>query len=265
MKYSKNFDIQQILKIAKGAGNIAMKYYDKKYSIENKWDKSIITEVDLEINKYLIRKLNEFNYPILSEENLDDFSVNCDFDYMWIIDPLDGTKDFVQKTDDFSIMIGLINNTGEVVLGVIYIPMTNELFFAQKGDGAYLYIGDKKNKISVTEESIKCATILISRNHCGKFEKEVAIKFNMNQVFMGSAGVKMCRIANGEAELYINSSNKAGLWDLCAGDIILTEAGGRITDIHGKNVIYEPNKELFMKNGWISSSFYERNNLKCIV
>ena len=262
MEYNKKVDIDEIISFVSGAGDIAMKYYNKKYSVKNKNDKSIVTEADLEINEYLISRLSKFDYPILSEENLDSFSMKQNFEYMWIIDPLDGTIDFVQRTGDFSIMIGLINNLGEVVLGVVYLPATAELFFAQKNKGAYLSINNKKNKISVIKKPFKCATILMSRNHCGEFEKNIAKKFNMKKKLMGSAGVKLCRVANGEAELYINSSNKCGLWDLCAGDIILTEAGGIVTDIFGENIVYKPCKNLFLQKGWISSSYDRSKFLK---
>ncbi len=286
-----NIKIEDIINIAKKAGEIAMEFYNKDYTIEQKQNKTPVTEVDIAINDYLIKELEKYNYPILSEEVRDDFEKRANTEFVWIIDPLDGTADFIQKTGEFSIMIGLVDNSGKSVLGVVYAPALGELYWAQKNKGAYImflrgvfsdeailidknisnqpqnnknvisteteYSGEisklKVQKISVSNNPIQNGKILTSRNHLGEYEQQIAKKYNMKQIPTGSAGLKICWIAGGDAELYINSSDKSGLWDICAADIILTQAGGKITDKNKKQILYNK-KEIMLLDGYIASN-----------
>ncbi len=100
---------------------------------------------------------------------------------------------------------------------------------------------------------MKNGRILVSRNHLGDYEQEIAEKNNMKQAPMGSAGIKICKVAVGDAELYINSSNKSGLWDICASDIIIQEAGGYVCDMQNSTIKYN-NKETMLLNGYIVSN-----------
>jgi 3'(2'), 5'-bisphosphate nucleotidase len=265
-----NINIKEIIKIACRAGEIAMDFYDKEYTIEQKTNKTPVTEADMAINDYLIKELSIYNYPILSEEIKDDFEKRKNADFFWVVDPLDGTKDFIQKTGEFSIMIGLVNKKGESVLGVVYVPALDEMYYAQKNKGSFFVslqrnrhceerlatwqsLSENSQKIQVSKNKIKNGKILTSRNHLGEFEQQIAKKYNMEQIPAGSAGLKICWIARGVAELYINSSSRCGLWDTCAADIILKEAGGYITDKNQKNIKYNT-KELGLLNGYIVSN-----------
>ena len=253
--------IKEILEIAKYAGDIAMDFYDKKYITNQKENETPVTEADIAINDYLIKELEKYNHPILSEEVKDDFKRRKSAELVWIIDPLDGTADFIQKTGEFSIMIGLINKKGESILGVVYAPALGEIYWAEKGKGAFFASSNenidkwlkKTKQIQISEKKFQNGKILVSRNHLGEYEQEIAKKYNMIQIPAGSAGLKICWIARGNAELYINSSNKSGVWDICAGDIILTEAGGKITDKNQNKILYNK-KEIMLLNGYIASN-----------
>ncbi|MDX9913049.1 MAG: 3'(2'),5'-bisphosphate nucleotidase CysQ [Candidatus Moranbacteria bacterium] len=246
-------DIDKIIEISKEAGKIAMRFYGRDYLIEEKENKTPVTEADLNINDFLMKELSKFGYPILSEESEDDFEKRKEADYVWVIDPLDGTSDFVQKTGEFAIMIGLVENkTGESVLGVVFAPALKELYFGQKGRGSFMCHSEfisESQKITVSQKKLEGGKILVSRNHLGEYEQEVAKKYNVTQMPMGSAGLKICRIARGDAELYINSSDKSGIWDICAGDVILREAGGEIADLN-KNIIFYNKKNIVLKHGY---------------
>ncbi len=278
-----NIKIQEIIEIVIKAGSIAMQFYDKDYAIEQKQNKTPVTEADIAINDFLIERLLKYNFPILSEEIKDDFNKRKNADFVWTIDPLDGTADFIQKTGEFSIMIGLVNKKGESILGVVYAPALGELYYAQKNKGTFFlchscesrdlsqqtkidkdiisietkYGGEtsklKEQKISVSNKNIRNGKILTSRNHLGEYEQKIAKKYNMKQIPAGSAGLKICWIAKGNAELYINSSNKSGLWDLCAADIILTEAGGSIKDKNNNQIFYNV-EDVILQNGYIVSN-----------
>ncbi|MFA5993661.1 MAG: 3'(2'),5'-bisphosphate nucleotidase CysQ [Parcubacteria group bacterium] len=244
-----NVNIENIISIAKEAGKIAMSFYDKPYSIAEKKNKTPITEVDQALHDYLMKELSVYGYPILSEEGEDDFEKRKNAEFVWIIDPLDGTSDFIQKTGEFAVMIGLVNNGGESILGVVYAPALDELYFAQKGEGAYMMKDGEKTKLTVSDRELEKGRILVSRNHLGEFEQEIAKKHHMQQISMGSAGLKMCRIAKRDAELYINSSDQSGVWDICAGDVIIKEAGGRIVDLNKDIILYD--KQVILKSGCI--------------
>jgi 3'(2'), 5'-bisphosphate nucleotidase len=263
-----NINIEKIIEIVREAGKIAMYFYSKKYFVRDKKDKTPVTEADLEINNFLSKELIKFGYPILSEENDNTFEKRKKSKYSWVIDPIDGTSDFIQKTGEFSIMLGLINKKGESVLGVVYAPALDELYFAKKGGGAYLIKNGKKVKIEVNKKDFKNGTILVSRNHLGKYEQEIAIKHNMKQLPMGSSGLKICRIARGDAQLYINSSDKSGIWDICAGDVIIKESNGCIVDLNKKNIISYNEKEIILKFGYIALNnfiFLENGNINIIL
>ncbi len=278
-----NIKIQEIRKIAIEAGNIAMQFYDKDYTIEQKQNETPVTEADIAINDFLMERLSKYNFPILSEETKDDFDKRKNADFVWIIDPLDGTTDFIQKTGEFSIMIGLANKKGKSILGVVYAPVLDELYYAKENEGAFFLCYSckgrnlsqqtkidkdiisietkysretsklKEQKISVSNKNIKNGKILTSRNHLGEYEQKIAKKYNMKQIPAGSAGLKICWIAKGNAELYINSSNRTGLWDTCAADIILTEAGGSIKDKNNNQIFYNT-KDVILQDGYIMSN-----------
>jgi 3'(2'), 5'-bisphosphate nucleotidase len=248
--------IEDIITIAKDAGYIAMRFYDRGYSVEEKENKTPITDADRASHDFLVEKLAHYGFPIISEEGLVDGN---DLSHTWVIDPLDGTSDFIQKTGEFSIMIGLVDAQGASVMGIVYASALGELYYAEKNKGAYIchsravpaFGMESGNpvQIHVSDKSVKNGTILVSRNHLGQREQEIAHKYHMTQIPMGSAGLKMCRIARGDAQLYINSSDKSGIWDICAADVILREAGGVIADMNGKRIIY--NGSCKLKNGYI--------------
>jgi 3'(2'), 5'-bisphosphate nucleotidase len=129
----------------------------------------------------------------------------------------------------------------------------DELYFAQKGTGAFLIKDNNQRRIVVSGKELENGKILVSRNHLGEYEQEVARKNKMTQVSMGSAGLKICHIAWGDAELYINSSDKSSLWDICAGDIILKESGGNIVDLGNNKILYNK-QEVALKNGYMISN-----------
>jgi len=161
-------------------------------------------------------------------------------DKVWIVDSLDGTQDFLDKTDQFCIMIGLAEK-GKAVLGLVYIPTQDKLLYAEKGRGAYMQIGNgKPEKIHVSYQSdIKKARLVVSRSHISHIIENAAIKLEVGEmVKCGSNGVKMSLIAEGKADVFFNPTDKFGQWDCCAPQIIVEEAGGKVTGVHGEEILY---------------------------
>ena len=250
--------------VAKEAGKIAMSLYkgnnlDTRQKAEN--GSSPITKADLASEKVILKTLRKFDYGILSEETLESNN-RLKKEKVWIIDPLDGTSDFIQKTDEFAIAIGLVKNN-KPILGVVYQPPRDKLYFAEKGKGAWLKIGEEEpRKLKVSKkEDFNNMLMLTSRNHLEKAEIALAKNLKIKFKKCGSAVLKMGLIAERIGDLYINSSKgKTGEWDTCAGNIIITEAGGRITDMNGEELAYNKKNTMDM-NGYIVSTGTRHNEL----
>ncbi|MCF7861789.1 3'(2'),5'-bisphosphate nucleotidase CysQ [Candidatus Woesearchaeota archaeon] len=225
------------------AGEAIMEIYDKDFSVSTKDDKSPITEADNASNEILIKALNKTGYGILSEETGHQGSK----DTFWVIDPLDGTYDFIQKTDEFSIMVALVNK-GKPIFGIVYAPSLEKLYYAVEGKGTFL----NNEKIKVSEISNPAdMKMVISRNHFRERDQNIAKNIGItNFIKMGSVGVKYGAIAEGKAEVCIYTTNKLGLWDCCAPQIILKEAGGLVFDKQGNEPQYSI-EEHKMMNGFI--------------
>lgn len=237
----RNIEIEEIKNIAKKAGAIAMSFYEKDYNIKDKENKTPVTEADLAINKFLFEELAKFGYPILSEESKDDFEKRKNAEYVWIIDPLDGTSDFIEKTDEFSILIGLVKNN-KPILGVAYEPAKDTIYWAERGRGAFSDRSGKIEKLHVSKiTDPKEMTMLFSRNHLLDSDIDIYKKLGIGKQRKRGSTSKICVIARGDAEIYVNTSDRTGEWDTCAPNIILSEAGGNMMDMSGSNLTY--NKE----------------------
>jgi len=257
--------LNQAIDLARVAGYEVMKIYKRGFTEHGKEDGSPVTEADLASNKIILQGLKKTGIAILSEETKPEeewFKENK----VWMVDPLDGTRDFVQKTGEFSIMIGLVVNK-EPVLGVVFQPITNTLYFAEKGKGSFIQKGSdapKEIRVSDISEFIK-AKIVLSNNHTSEAQKDF-VKFAKFGVVdnVGSAGLKIGIVASGFAEVYLTESNKIHQWDTAAGECILNEAGGVITDIYGKKLIY-CKKSTNHKNGILACNKALHNKIVQLV
>ena len=178
---------------------------------------------------------------ILSEEEADDAEVRIKNERVWIIDPIDGTAGFVKKDGDFAVQIGLAIG-GEAVLGVVLLPFHNVLYRAVKGEGAFAEYEESEPKELRTSENAEFAkmTLAFSRNHLSKGITAILAGFKFQSAIQrGSIGLKVGLIAEREADAYIHLSPRTKLWDTCAPQIILEEAGGRLTDLFGESYRYD--------------------------
>ncbi|MBT4299420.1 MAG: 3'(2'),5'-bisphosphate nucleotidase CysQ [Nitrosopumilus sp.] len=247
------------IKAAQEASNVILDIYQKDYNISTKTDNSPVTDADLESNKIINKILSNTKYSILSEEDVDDQS-RLSKDMIWIVDPLDGTSDFIDKTGEFTIMIALIQNK-KPILGVIAWPTEKTLFVAQKNCGAFRYSNNKWDKISVTkiENLSKCRTIG-SRHHLSDKEKEFIKKIGIKDFSSIGSSLKVGKISSGEAEVYITTTNKMKEWDTAASYCIITEAGGKMTDMLGNELTYN-NKNVYHQNGILVTNGFIHNKI----
>lgn len=247
-------ELEETINLAKKAGKEILKIYQKKSKSKQKKDGSPVTEADLISQKIILSGLKKFGYGILSEERKDDPS-RFKKEKVWIVDPLDGTQDFLKKTGDFSIMIGLAYNQ-KPILGVIYKPIGDKLYFAEKEKGTYLKQGKKSlKKLKVSNISnLGDARFVMSRFHLDNSTKEFLKNNKIKKaLYCGSIGIKMSLIAEGKADGYITFTDKTCQWDICAPEIILQEAGGKVSNLNGENFIYN-RQELKNLNGIVGSN-----------
>lgn len=229
--------LQILQELIRRAGKAVQQYAQGAVAVQYKDDQSPVTDADMASHKIIVDGLADFGYPILSEEGIDDKS-RFGSEWLWLIDPLDGTKDFLEKTGEFTIMIGLLHN-GVPVLGLIYQPIQEMLYYAERGRGSFF---QEKNQPPVTMHvSNRSSDVVmwVSRHHTRLLEKNLAARLNIQKVIpCGSIGLKASHIASGHGEIYINSGGQSGEWDTCAPDIIITEAGGKMTDMDGERIKY---------------------------
>lgn len=261
-----NLDTQIAITAARKAAKEILDVYQTNFKSEIK-DGEPLTKADSRSNDVIIKELVSTGYPILSEESLDD-SARLDKSKAWIIDPLDGTSDFVKKNGEFSVMIALVENKLPIV-GVVYQPTEDIMYVAEKNKGAYRQVGDEWSKMEVSKvDKISQARVLMSKNHLAEQEEVFLDEMGIKKfVQHGSCGLKIAKIANNEADLYFSTTTRIKQWDTCAGACILFEAGGKITDMLGNDLIYNiaklnHEKGILISNGNFSSQvidLYKKN------
>lgn len=239
-------ELELAQKAALAAGEEILKVYKNEFSTKQKDDDSPITEADLKSNETLKKILSKAGYGILSEEDIDD-KKRLEQNKIWIIDPLDGTTDFVNKTGEFTVMIALVEKN-KPILGVIYLPAENTLYVAQKNFGAWRS-GDSWEKIHVSDVSnIKSCRAVGSRFHISEEEKKLLEKLEIKKFTSVGSSLKVTQISTGVADVYLTTTNRIKEWDTCASYCLVSEAGGKMTDMLGNDLTYN-NQSVIHQNG----------------
>ncbi len=240
-------ELELAIKASINAGNAIMDIYRGKFNTSTKSDGSPVTEADLKSNKVIRSMLSNTPYRILSEEDADN-KERLKEQTIWIVDPLDGTTDFVEKTDEFTVMIALVKNK-RPVLGVINCPAEEIVFAAQAGRGAFTYFDGQWREMTVSDISdmTKCRTVC-SRHHFSERDKNFVMQLGIKRFTQVGSSLKVGRISVGDADAYIATTNKMKEWDTAASHCIIHEAGGRMTDMLGCNIFYN-NPTVTHQNG----------------
>lgn len=242
-----NININEIIAIAQKAGDAIMEIYAKEFSIEFKEDKSPLTEADTKANEIIVDGLNALaiKLPILSEEGKEiPYETRKKWDYFWMVDPLDGTKEFIKKNGEFTVNIALIHE--EIpVLGVVYAPALKEMYWAKQGDGAF------KNRISlpikINSNPDNIVIIVASKSHLSPetqaYIDDVAKKTEVIECISVGSSLKLCMIAEGNADIYPRLSPTME-WDTAAADAIVREAGYTTIDWETQAILRYNKEEL---------------------
>lgn len=228
-----------------------MDIYNRGFDVEIKEDNSPVTEADKLADK-LIREYLHKRYPtyaFLTEESEDDKS-RLENDYVWIIDPVDGTKDFVAKDGGFTVNIGLAYKH-EVVVGVVIAPATGDIYFASKGNGAFHQIGNDIKRIHVNDKT-ENLTVLCSVFHLNEKEEALIEKWKdriTTKRKVGSA-LKACQISEGLAEISYRMSAGTKEWDTAASQCVVEEAGGLFVKPDGTPIKYN-REDVYNREGYV--------------
>ena len=226
-------DIQDIVKIAKDAGKAIMEIYNQDFGVEFKSDNTPLTFADRKANEIIVTALNQLpvnsflqqNIPILSEEGRNvPYDERKNWEYFWLIDPLDGTKEFVKKNGEFTINIALIHKDAPV-LGVVYSPVLNVCYWAKRNEGAFK--DGKKLPLKVNGQR-GVYKIVASRSHMSNETKDFieAIDTDKEKVIITiGSSLKICLVAEGEANIYPRLGPTME-WDTAAAHAIVNESDG---------------------------------------
>ena len=239
--------LRELEKIVRQAGDIILTHYDKyDIDINIKKDGSPVTKADLDSEKYIKSQLeNYFRFPIVTEESPVSYEDRKNWTKFWLIDPLDGTEDFIKKNNEFAINIALIENS-KPIIGVVFAPALNLLYTSElnkgsKKNGKRIYNNTQRKKIIAAE----------SRQNSTNATKKFLSKNNISKVIRLGSSLKLCALAEGKIDIYPRF-NGTKEWDTAAAHIVCNEAGCKVLDIEtNKELIY--NKESIKNNFFIAS------------
>ena len=230
-----------VISIAENAANEILEIYQSDFSVENKEDNSPLTEADMASHKIIIAGLSNLtpDIPILSEESASiPFETRRNWQRYWLIDPLDGTREFVKRNGEFTVNIALIDNH-QPVLGVVYVPVSRDCYFSSKGNGAYKQVnGEAATKIKTKPSSGETFIVAGSRSHGSEQQQNffTALGDDVEVIAIGSS-LKLCLVAEGKVDIYPRFGPTSE-WDTAAAHAVVLEAGGVVTDTQLKPLEY---------------------------
>jgi 3'(2'), 5'-bisphosphate nucleotidase len=224
-----NIDIQKIIAIAQKAGEKILEIYNSgDFGIESKKDESPLTLADKAANDIIVNELLKAypTVPIISEEGKNiEYADRKNYEYFWLVDPLDGTKEFINKNGDFTVNIALIHNNSPI-LGVIYVPVHQITYHGTWLLGAYKI--EKNEQIKILVNNKKEDLIAVgSRSHSSKEDEEFLSKYSVSGFTSRGSSLKFCMVAEGSADIY-HRSGPTMEWDTAAGHAIVLAAGGNV-------------------------------------
>lgn len=246
--------LSRVVALAREAGQAIMTVYaEADPAVEYKADNSPLTQADLASHRVLMEGLACLSpdWPVVSEESPEiPFDQRRYWQQFWMVDPLDGTKEFLRRTGEFTVNIALMEGNAPI-LGVVYAPVVDKLYFAAKGMGAYKAERETVSPIKAVRAAKSTVRMVVSRAHRAKdedLEPFTGGAENCEFIVMGSS-LKFCLVAEGAADVYPRTGPTME-WDTAAAQCILEEAGGFVTDLDGNSMNY--NKPVLLNSGFLA-------------
>lgn len=231
-----------VLDIAANAGALIMEYYigEKDMNVQKKADNSPVTAADIEANQYIVEALNRLTpgITVIAEENEEQGTINSGSvrQMFWLVDPLDGTKSFINKSGDFTVNIGLIE-FGKPVFGVIFVPAKQLCYFVGADGKAYRRDAKGETQLSVRQASSEGVDVVASKSHHTPETDNYINTLKVKSLISAASSLKFCLVAEGSADIYPRFGRTME-WDTAAGHAILLAAGGKVETLDGKNLTY---------------------------
>ncbi len=252
----------QLSHISLEAGKEILKVYNSDFAIENKDDRSPLTQADKNAHKVIAAMLEETEYPVLSEEGSQiEFEERKNWKRFWMVDPLDGTKEFIKRNGEFTVNIALIED-GKAILGAIYVPVQDVIYLGAEGFGAFK-IANLNKQSSIDEIALFSAenkiprkesrpyTMVGSRSHMSEetmdFMEEMKKEHAEVEVMSVGSSLKLCMLAEGKADVYPRFAPTME-WDTAAGQAIVEASGGSVIDWESKETLKYNRENL--RNNW---------------
>lgn len=247
--------IEHIIALSREAGAAIMQVYngDKPLELNQKQDDSPVTAADLAAHRVIAAGLQALapDIPLLSEEDPPDWSLRQHWRRFWLVDPLDGTKEFLRRNGEFTVNIALIED-GNPVLGVVYAPVTDRLYAA--ADGKAWRIDENGERQAIEVKEARPPLVVVSRSHGNNAEpQDYLAHLGEHQTVTIGSSLKFCLVAEGKAQLYPRFG-PTSVWDTAAGHAVAMAAGAQVNDWQGRTLDYTP-RESFLNPGFRVSLF----------
>ncbi|MFT4465468.1 MAG: 3'(2'),5'-bisphosphate nucleotidase CysQ [Sodalis sp. (in: enterobacteria)] len=247
--------IEHIITLSRDAGAAIMQVYngEKPLELNQKQDNSPVTAADLAAHRVIAAGLQALapDIPLLSEEDPPDWSVRQHWRRFWLVDPLDGTKEFLRRNGEFTVNIALIDD-GKPVMGVVYAPVTDRLYAAVDGKG--WRIDENGERLAIEVKEARPPLVVVSRSHGNNAElRDYLVHLGEHQTITIGSSLKFCLVAEGTAQLYPRFG-PTSVWDTAAGHAVAIAAGAQVDDWQGRALDYTP-RESFLNPGFRVSLF----------
>lgn len=230
----------EVAALAREAGRTILEVYASSFSVQEKQDRSPLTEADLRSEKLILAGLKRIapEIPVLSEESAQaPYSTRRTWGRLWVVDPLDGTKEFVQRNGEFTVNIALVDNQ-RPVLGIVHAPVLERTYYASEGVGAFRSDAQAAGKpIRVAKRGTAPLRVVGSRSHRGSSLDAFLARVGPHELVEVGSSLKLCLVAEGQADVYPRLGPTSE-WDTAAGQCVLEQAGGHVLKLDGEPLEY---------------------------
>ena len=247
--------INELMAVAKeaaiDAGRAILAIYEtEEFGVESKGDNSPLTKADKAAHGVIARYLDKTGIPVLSEEGKDvPFEERRKWEYFWLVDPLDGTKEFIKRNGEFTVNIALVHEQ-KVIAGVVYTPVTQKLYWGMVGEGAYLEYEGKAVPLKGSEQKKGPVRVVASRSHMSEETQEFINQYASSEIVSMGSSLKFMVLAEGNADVYPRFGPTME-WDTGAAQAVLEAAGGSVIDNEtNQPLVY--NKEVLRNNFFVA-------------
>jgi 3'(2'), 5'-bisphosphate nucleotidase len=256
--------LEPVIGIALDAGRAILDVYESDFAVELKDDRSPLTKADRAAHTVIVEGLARLNpkLPVLSEESAQSEIVNRrQWERFWLVDPLDGTKEFIKRNGEFTVNIALIDGH-EAVLGVVFAPVLDTVYAGATGHGAFRQAGATRTPIGVRHPAAEPLRVVGSRSHASPELAAFLATLGPHELKPMGSSLKICLVAEGEADLYPRLGPTSE-WDTAAAQAVLISAGGSMINLEGQPLTYNA-RESLLNPHFLAVGHDIRNRLACV-